>query len=95
MECAYKNDIKQLTILRTFVFTFTTAFGLGILQSPPLIYALSSVHYVHIYKTNFKNSQKYVGIFPTLHPHAPKYHPQDRTRSIGPLQSLWLDSGDI
>jgi hypothetical protein len=45
MKGAYKNDIKQLTSLSTF----TIGFGLGILQSPPLIYALLSVHYVHIY----------------------------------------------
>jgi hypothetical protein len=32
MEGAYKNDVKQLTNLRTFVFTFTIGFGLGILQ---------------------------------------------------------------
>jgi hypothetical protein len=53
-------------------FTFTIGFGLGILQSPPLIYALSSLHYVHIYNKNFKNPQKDVGILPALHPHAPK-----------------------
>jgi hypothetical protein len=49
MKGAYKNDIKQLTNLSTFSFTFTIGFDLGILQSPPLIYALSSVHYVLIY----------------------------------------------
>ena len=67
-----QNDIKQLTSLSTFVFTFTIGFGLGILQSPPLIYALFSMHYVHIYNKIFKNPQKYVGILPALHPHAPK-----------------------
>jgi hypothetical protein len=67
-----QNDIKQLTILSTFSFTFTIGFGLGILQSPPLIYALSSVHHVHIYNLFFKNPEKYAGILPALHPHAPK-----------------------
>jgi hypothetical protein len=56
-----KNDIKQLTILSTFSFTFTIGFGLGVLQSPPLIYALSSLHYVHIYNQNFKKSSKICG----------------------------------
>jgi hypothetical protein len=32
MKGAYKNDIKQLTNLITFAFTFTTGFGLGILH---------------------------------------------------------------
>jgi hypothetical protein len=72
MEGAYKNDVKQLTILCTFVFTFTIGFSLWVLQSPPLIYALSSVHYVYIYNKNFKNPQKDAGIIPVLHPHAPK-----------------------
>ena len=72
MEGAYKNDIRQLTSLHTFVFTFTIRFNLGVLQSPPLIYALSSVHYVHIYNKIFKNPQKYAGILRALHPHAPK-----------------------
>jgi hypothetical protein len=72
MEGAYKNGIKQLTILHTFVFTFKIGFDVAKLQSPPLIYALSLVHYLHIYNKKFKNPQKYEGIFPTLHPHAPK-----------------------
>jgi hypothetical protein len=59
-----QNDIKQLTNLSTFSFTFTIGFGLGILQSPPLMYALSLVHYVHIYNKIFKNPQKDVGILP-------------------------------
>jgi hypothetical protein len=71
-EGAYKNYVKQLTSLSTFSFTFTIGFGLGILQSPPLIYALSLEHYVHIYNKNFKNPQKYAGILPALHPHDPK-----------------------
>jgi hypothetical protein len=33
MEGAYKNYVKQLTSLSTFVFTFTIGFSLGILQS--------------------------------------------------------------
>jgi hypothetical protein len=72
MEGAYKNDVKQLTILHTFLFTFTIRFGLGVLLSPLIIYAWSSVHYVHIYNKNFKNPQKDAGILPALHPHAPK-----------------------
>ena len=32
MKGAYKIDLKQLTSLGTFVFTFTIGFGLGILQ---------------------------------------------------------------
>jgi hypothetical protein len=32
MEVAYKNDIKQLTNLSTFSFTFTIGFGLGVLH---------------------------------------------------------------
>jgi hypothetical protein len=32
MKGAYKNDIKQLTSLSTFSFTFTIGFGLGILH---------------------------------------------------------------
>jgi hypothetical protein len=48
MEGAYKNDIKLLTNLSTFAFAFTVGFGLGVLQLPPIIYALFAVHYVHI-----------------------------------------------
>jgi hypothetical protein len=33
MEGENKNDIKQLTNLSTFAFTFTIAFGLGVLHS--------------------------------------------------------------
>jgi hypothetical protein len=32
MKGAYKNDIKQLTSLSTFSFTFTIGFGLGVLH---------------------------------------------------------------
>jgi hypothetical protein len=71
-ERCIQNDIKQLTNLSTFAFTFTIGFGLGILQSPPLIYALSSVRYVHIYNKNLKNPQKDAGILSALHPHDPK-----------------------
>jgi hypothetical protein len=57
-ERCIQNDIKQLTGLSTFPFTFTIGFSLGILQSPPLINALSSVHYVHIYNKILKILKK-------------------------------------
>ena len=50
--------IKQLTNLSTFSFTFTIGFSLGILQSPPLIYALSSVHNIPIYNKTLKILKK-------------------------------------
>jgi hypothetical protein len=34
MKGAYKNDIKQLTSLSTFAFSFTIGFILGILHQP-------------------------------------------------------------
>ena len=46
-------------------------------------------------RQDFQNLQKDVGILPALHLHAPMLRPQDRTRSNGPLQAPWLDSGAI
>jgi hypothetical protein len=48
-EMCIQNDTKQLTSLSTFAFIFTIGFGLVILQSHLLIYALSLVHHVPIY----------------------------------------------
>ena len=59
----YQMGSKQLTSLSVFILH---------LQSPPLIYALSLVHHVPIYNKILKFLQKYVGILPALHPHAPK-----------------------
>jgi hypothetical protein len=47
-EMCIQNDVKQLTSLSTFSFTLQLGSDLGILQFPPLIYALSSVHHVPI-----------------------------------------------
>jgi hypothetical protein len=58
MKCGYKNDIKQLTILSKFSFKLHLGSALRILQSPPLIYALSSVHHVPIYKKTSKILKK-------------------------------------
>jgi hypothetical protein len=58
MKCAYKNDIKT-THLPKYIFIYITIrFGLGTLQSPPLIYALSSVHHVPIYNKISKIPKK-------------------------------------
>jgi hypothetical protein len=72
MKGALQNDVKTTHQLKYTYITFTIGFGQGILQSPPLIYALSSVHHVPIYNKIFKNPRKDVGIMPALHPHAPK-----------------------
>ena len=93
MESAVQNDVKTSHEPKYTYITFTIGFGRWILQSPPLIYALSSVHHTPIYNRVFKNLQKDVGILSALHHHAPKQRPQDRTRSIEPLQALWLSSG--
>jgi hypothetical protein len=50
MKGAYKNDIKTTLQLKYNFIYITIGFGLGILQSPPLIYALSLVHHVPMYK---------------------------------------------
>jgi hypothetical protein len=47
-ECA-SNDIKASHQLKYIFIYITIGFDLGILQSPPLIYALSLVHHVPIY----------------------------------------------
>jgi hypothetical protein len=48
-EMCIQNDIKTTHQLKYIFIYITIGFGLGILQSPPLIYALSSVHHVPIY----------------------------------------------
>jgi hypothetical protein len=58
MKCAYKMISNNSPVLSTFSFTFTIGFGRGILQTPPLIYALSSMHHVHIYKKSQKSSKR-------------------------------------
>ena len=49
MKGAYKNDIKTTLQLKYNFIYITIGFGLGILQSPPLIYALSLMHHVPMY----------------------------------------------
>ena len=71
MGSALQNDVKIAHRLMYTYITFTIRFGRWILQSPPLIYALFSVHHVPIYNKSFKFFQNDVGIQPTLHPHAP------------------------
>ena len=48
-EMCIQNDIKKTHQLKYIFIYITIGFVLGILQSPPLIYALSSVHHVPIY----------------------------------------------
>jgi hypothetical protein len=77
-----KKMSKQLTRLCAFVFTFTFRFNLGILQSPPLIYALSSVHYIHIYNKISKILKK----MRVFYPHCIFMLPSSILRTIlGPL----------
>jgi hypothetical protein len=59
MKCAYKMISKTHQLKYIFIY-ITIGFGLGILQSPPLIYALSSVHHVP-YTTKFQKSSKRCG----------------------------------
>jgi hypothetical protein len=59
----------------------------GHYNSPPLIFALSSVQLTLSLQV-FQNFQKDVGTLPALLLHAPMSCPEDRTRSNGPLQAL-------
>jgi hypothetical protein len=72
MKGVLQNDVKTIHHLKYTYFTFTIGLGRGILQSLPLIYALSSVHHTPIHNKVFKNLQKDVGILSAFHPHAPK-----------------------
>jgi hypothetical protein len=82
MEGAYKNDVKQLTILRTFLFIFTIRFRLGVLQSPPLIYALS-LCIMYTYTTKFSKILKNMWVFC---PHCILMLPSSALRTVlGPL----------
>jgi hypothetical protein len=49
-EMCIQNDIKTTHHLKYIFIYIAIGHGLGILQSPPLIYALSSVNHVLIYK---------------------------------------------
>jgi hypothetical protein len=82
---------KQLTSLRAFVFTFTIGFGLGILQSLPLIYALSSMHHLLIHN-NISKILKKMWVFC---PHCILMCPSSIPRTIpGPLD-LYKPHGSI
>jgi hypothetical protein len=83
MEGSCTHDVKQLTSLSTFVFKFTIGFSLGILQSPPLIYALPSVHYVHIYNKIFQKSSKRCGYSSRIASSC------SQVVSLGPYQVHW------
>ena len=72
MKGALQNDVKTTHHLKYTYITFKIGFDRGILQSPPLIYALSSVRHIPIYNKIFKITQKDVSILSALHPHAPK-----------------------
>jgi hypothetical protein len=50
-----------------------------------LIYALSSLHHIHMYIKNLKHHKKDEDTLLAYHPRDPRLHPRDRTRSIGSL----------
>ena len=73
MKGAYKNDIKQLTILSTFsfyIYNWVQPRDITI-PSPYLCIVLNS-SYTHIQQNISKITQKDAGIPSALHPHAPK-----------------------
>ena len=74
MEGAYKNDIKQLTNLSTFSFTFTVGVRpRGITIPSPYLCNVLSESCTHIQQNfQFFIFQKDAGILPAFHPHAPK-----------------------
>jgi hypothetical protein len=71
-ERCIQNDVRQLTILSRFAFKFTIGFNLRDITIPsPYLCIVLSASCTHT-QQNFKIPQKYVGILPALHPHAPK-----------------------
>jgi hypothetical protein len=63
-EMCIQNDIKTAHQIKYIFIYITFCRGLGILQSPPLIYALSSVHHVPIYNKISKILKKIRVFFP-------------------------------
>jgi hypothetical protein len=71
-ESCIQNDVRQLTSLSTFTFTFTIWFGIRDTRiDSPYLCTVLSASCTHV-QQNFKNSQNNVSILPTLHPHPPK-----------------------
>jgi hypothetical protein len=86
-----QNDIKTYHHLKYIFIYITIGFGLGILQSPPLIYALSSVHHVPIYNKVSKILKKTW----VLCPHCLLMLPSSILRTVpGPLD-LYKPYGSV